>query len=70
MARQMGDVLANVGAQAERRLDALNNYFPPAPKPSMSFDEYLPRAILHAQSDEKFARELAKALYQAQRIGG
>jgi hypothetical protein len=37
--------------------------------PRMSFAEYLPQAMEHAQQDEKFARQLARALYDA-RNGG
>jgi len=70
MPRQIGDTLANIGEQAERRLDKLKEYYPTPKQPPMTFDEYLPRALARAQHDEKFARELAHSLYVTARMGG
>lgn len=70
MAKAMADTLANISAQAERRLNRLTEYYPEPKTPSLTFDDYLPRALAHAQQDEKFARDLAKSLYQASLLGG
>jgi hypothetical protein len=63
------DTLANAGLRAERELNRLGERMPEIKAPRMSFAEYLPQAMEHAQQDEKFARQLARALYEA-RNGG
>lgn len=65
----VSDTLSSIGQRAERELDRLNARLPEVKSPRMSFDEYLPQALAHAQQDEAFARELARALYAA-RHGG
>lgn len=70
MVRRVEDTLARINARAEQRLNGLANYFPQPKAPSIPFEEYLPRAMAYAQQDEKFARELARTMYQAQRMGG
>lgn len=70
MARQISDRMTGLAAQAGRRLDGLKEYYPPAKQPPMRFEEYLPQAIAYAQQDEKFARQLARALYTSHALGG
>lgn len=70
MARILTDSLANVGGQAERRLDALRSRFPEPKRNAEPFEQYLARAIPYAQQDEKFARQLAQALRTATSFGG
>lgn len=65
----VSDVLTHIGQQAERELDSLSDRLPPAKQPKMTFEEYLPRALEYARTNEKFARQLARALHQAQRSG-
>lgn len=65
----VSDVLNHIGERAERELDSLSDRLPPVKQPKMTFEEYLPQAMEHARTDEKFARQLARALHQAQRTG-
>lgn len=64
------DSLQRINDQAGRELDGMAQHLPPVPAPALSFDEYLPRALEYAKTDERFARELARALHQTQRYGG
>lgn len=65
----VADTLSSIGQRAERELDRLGTRIPEVKAPRLTFDEYLPQALQHAQQDEKFARQLARALYAA-RNGG
>ena len=62
--------LGRINDRAGRELDRIGAHLPPVAEPSIPFDQYLPAALAHAQQDEKFARELARALHQAARLGG
>lgn len=66
----VSDTLTNSGQRAARELDRLSDRIPERKAPRMTFEQYLPQALAHAQRDEKFARELARALYDARQNGG
>ena len=64
----VADTLSRVNDLANHRLDSLAQSIQPVRQ--MPVDEYMPRALVEAQRNDKFARALAHSIYQAQQLRG
>lgn len=65
----VADTLSRVNDLATRRLDSLAQAIQPV-RQQMPIDEYMPRALAEAQRNDKFARALARSIYQSQQLRG